>query len=86
MITAASTFNLPLISDINDPSAPTCGAALIHRTQTLDGKRIDTAGAFLPVDIALERKSSVVDKTVATDIQVSKLSEALQSSSSDGKT
>ena len=35
---------------------------------------------------ALERKSSVVDKTVATDIQVSKLSEALQSSSSDDKT
>ena len=34
----------------------------------------------------LERDSSVVDQTVATDTQVSKLSEALQSLSSDGKT
>ncbi|KIJ33359.1 GMC oxidoreductase [Sphaerobolus stellatus SS14] len=56
VLSAASILNLPTIKDINDPSGPICGAALMHRTQYESGERQPTSTAFLPIELALERK------------------------------
>lgn len=72
VIEAATALGLPKINDVNDPSAPIAGAALIHRTQDPAGYRHATSTAFLPVDLALARRKNlkICTGTIAMKIDI----------------
>jgi choline dehydrogenase len=74
-IKAAADLGFPFISDLNSSSSPLYGIAKLHYTIDENGRRCDTASAFLSTKILHQRKSNLhlcVDSIVTTlslDIQ-----------------
>lgn len=67
---AAAALGLPIDNDVNDPHAPPSGYFYLDATIDRDGSRHSAYSAYLPKDLALERRNRL---TVCTGVVASKL-------------
>ncbi|KAJ6632114.1 GMC oxidoreductase [Mycena sp. CBHHK59/15] len=71
---AAQLLGIPLVDDINSPTAPAVACTKLHTTIDGEAHRSSTFHAFLPLDVAIARKDhlKICTGSVATSLHIQK--------------